>query len=87
VRSDPLERIWHESPAFRKFRGTDWLPDPCHSCALKEIDFGGCRCQAYQLTGDATVTDPVCDLSEHHDLVLGGTARLALEPAVPRRMP
>ncbi|MEV7098045.1 pyrroloquinoline quinone biosynthesis protein PqqE [Amycolatopsis sp. NPDC051045] len=86
VRSDSLERIWHESSAFRKFRGTDWLPDPCGSCALKEIDFGGCRCQAYQLTGDATVTDPVCDLSEHHDLVLDGVARLTPEPAVPRRM-
>ncbi|MFF1615424.1 pyrroloquinoline quinone biosynthesis protein PqqE [Amycolatopsis sp. NPDC058278] len=86
VHLDPLERIWHESPAFRKFRGTDWLPDPCGSCALKEIDFGGCRCQAYQLTGDATVTDPVCDLSEHHDLVLDGVARLTPEPAVPRRM-
>ncbi|MGK3206144.1 pyrroloquinoline quinone biosynthesis protein PqqE [Amycolatopsis sp. MEPSY49] len=86
VRSDSLERIWYESSAFRKFRGTDWLPDPCGSCALKEIDFGGCRCQAYQLTGDATVTDPVCELSEHHDLVLDGVARLSPEPAVPRRM-
>jgi pyrroloquinoline quinone biosynthesis protein E len=86
VWSDSLERIWHESSAFRKFRGTDWLPDPCTSCALKEIDFGGCRCQAYQLTGDATVTDPVCDLSEHHELVLDGIADLTPEPAVPRRM-
>jgi pyrroloquinoline quinone biosynthesis protein E len=86
VRAGSLADIWYESPAFRKFRGTAWLPEPCSGCALKEIDFGGCRCQAYQLTGDATVTDPVCDLSEHHDLVLAGTAELTPEPAVPRRM-
>ncbi|MFJ7217700.1 pyrroloquinoline quinone biosynthesis protein PqqE [Amycolatopsis sp. NPDC098790] len=86
VRVDPLATIWYESPAFRKFRGTEWLPEPCNGCALKEIDFGGCRCQAYQLTGDAGVTDPVCDLSEHHDLVLAGIADLVPEPAVPRRM-
>ncbi|MFJ1767407.1 pyrroloquinoline quinone biosynthesis protein PqqE [Amycolatopsis sp. NPDC088138] len=86
VRSDSLARIWYESSAFRRFRGTDWLPDPCASCALKEIDFGGCRCQAYQLTGDATVTDPVCDLSEHHGLVLDGVAEPVPEPAIPRRM-
>jgi pyrroloquinoline quinone biosynthesis protein E len=86
VRTRSLSSIWYESSAFRRFRGTDWLPDPCHSCALKEIDFGGCRCQAFQLTGDAGATDPVCELSEQHQLVLDQAG--AGEPAlvVPRRM-
>jgi PqqA peptide cyclase len=85
VRADTLSSIWYESSAFTRFRGTGWLPDPCRSCALKEIDFGGCRCQAFQLTGDPAVTDPVCELSEHHDLV---TREFEAEPvpAVPRRL-
>lgn len=66
VREHPLRWIWQESPAFQRFRGTDWLPDPCRSCALKEVDFGGCRCQALALTGDATATDPACELSPLH---------------------
>ena len=66
VRERHLRWIWQESPAFQRFRGTDWLPDPCRSCALKEIDFGGCRCQALALTGDATATDPACELSPLH---------------------
>ncbi|MFI5593397.1 pyrroloquinoline quinone biosynthesis protein PqqE [Amycolatopsis sp. NPDC051758] len=86
VRTRSLLSIWYESSAFRRFRGIDWLPDPCHSCALKEIDFGGCRCQAFQLTGDAGVTDPVCELSEHHQLVLDQAGAPAPGPVVPRRM-
>jgi pyrroloquinoline quinone biosynthesis protein E len=66
VRERPLRWIWEESPAFQCFRGTDWLPDPCRSCALKEVDFGGCRCQAMALVGDATATDPACELSPLH---------------------
>ena len=66
VRDRPLRWIWQESPAFQRFRGTDWLPEPCRSCALKEVDFGGCRCQALALTGDATATDPACELSPLH---------------------
>ncbi|MGE3743895.1 MAG: pyrroloquinoline quinone biosynthesis protein PqqE, partial [Geminicoccaceae bacterium] len=58
--------IWEESPAFQRFRGTDWLPEPCRSCALKEVDFGGCRCQALALAGDASATDPACELSPLH---------------------
>jgi pyrroloquinoline quinone biosynthesis protein E len=69
ARDRSLEEIWFESEAFRKFRGTDWLPEPCRSCERKEIDFGGCRCQAFLLTGDATATDPVCSLSPRHDLI------------------
>lgn len=66
VREAPLRWIWQESPAFQRFRGTDWLPEPCRGCALKEVDFGGCRCQAMALTGDATATDPACELSPFH---------------------
>ena len=51
------------------FRGTDWMPDPCRSCDRRELDFGGCRCQAFQLTGDAARTDPVCHLSPDHGIV------------------
>ena len=69
VREHSLEWIWEESPLFGRFRGTDWMPDPCRSCDRREIDFGGCRCQALQLTGDAARTDPVCHLSPDHHLV------------------
>jgi pyrroloquinoline quinone biosynthesis protein E len=67
VRKRSLRWIWQESPAFQCFRGTDWLPEPCRSCALKEVDFGGCRCQALALTGDPTATDPACELSPLHE--------------------
>ena len=67
VRARPLRWIWEESDAFQRFRGTDWMPEPCRSCARKEIDFGGCRCQAMALTGDAAATDPACELSPLHD--------------------
>ncbi|MDT7629678.1 MAG: PqqA peptide cyclase [Pseudonocardiales bacterium] len=69
VRQNSLSWIWTESPLFQSFRGTDWMPDPCRSCDRREIDFGGCRCQAFQLTGDAARTDPVCHLSPDHELV------------------
>ena len=61
-----LEWIWDESPDFNKFRGTSWMKEPCKSCDEKHKDLGGCRCQAYMLTGDATNADPVCDKSEFH---------------------
>jgi pyrroloquinoline quinone biosynthesis protein E len=69
VREDSLERIWTDSPLFNAFRGTDWMPQPCRSCDRREVDFGGCRCQAFQLTGDAARTDPVCHLSPDHEIV------------------
>jgi pyrroloquinoline quinone biosynthesis protein E len=69
VREDSLAWIWTESPLFQRFRGTDWMPNPCRSCPRREIDFGGCRCQAFQLTGDAARTDPVCHLSPDHGIV------------------
>src|SRR3954466_9540770 len=69
VREDSLERIWAESPVMTAFRGTDWMPEPCRSCPRRELDFGGCRCQAFLLTGDAARTDPVCHLSPDHGIV------------------
>ncbi|MFL9827407.1 pyrroloquinoline quinone biosynthesis protein PqqE [Rhodoplanes sp. SY1] len=71
VRDQPLDRIWRTSPAFAAFRGTDWMREPCASCAWRDRDFGGCRCQALALTGDARATDPACRLSPHHAIVVG----------------
>jgi pyrroloquinoline quinone biosynthesis protein E len=72
LRDHSLEWIWNESDAFTRFRGTDWMPEPCRTCPLdrQEADWGGCRCQALRLTGDATATDPVCQFSPHHDKVV-----------------
>jgi pyrroloquinoline quinone biosynthesis protein E len=69
VREHSLSEIWTYSPAFNAFRGTAWMKEPCASCARREADFGGCRCQAFALTGDAQATDPVCQLSPNHALV------------------
>jgi PqqA peptide cyclase len=66
VREHALAEIWQNAPAFRAFRGNEWMQEPCRSCARKEIDFGGCRCQAFLLTGDARAADPACHLSPHH---------------------
>jgi pyrroloquinoline quinone biosynthesis protein E len=63
VRERRLDWIWRESKSFNRFRGMEWMPEPCRSCPEREIDFGGCRCQAALLTGDAANTDPVCTLS------------------------
>jgi pyrroloquinoline quinone biosynthesis protein E len=78
----PLARIWAESPAFTRFRGTSWLPEPCHSCPAREADFGGCRCQAYQFLGDAAATDPVCQYSPRRQTVDAAIAA-ASKPAQP----
>jgi pyrroloquinoline quinone biosynthesis protein E len=85
VREHPLSWIWDESPTFQRFRGTDWMPDPCRSCERRELDFGGCRCQAFQLTGDAARTDPVCHLSPDHALVTDAV-RAADDPARPSEL-
>jgi pyrroloquinoline quinone biosynthesis protein E len=84
VREHPLAWIWEESPLFNRFRGTEWMPNPCRSCDRREVDFGGCRCQAFQLTGDAARTDPVCHLSPDHHLV-AETVQAANEGAEPGR--
>ncbi|WP_395292790.1 pyrroloquinoline quinone biosynthesis protein PqqE [Kitasatospora hibisci] len=80
-----LAAIWHDSPAFNRYRGTDWMPEPCRSCALREVDHGGCRCQAFQFTGDAGATDPACRLSPDHHLVTGPAPADTPAP-VPRRL-
>lgn len=69
VREHPLDWIWRSSPMFTAFRGTDWMADPCRSCERREVDLGGCRCQAFQLTGDMTRTDPVCVLSPDRHII------------------
>ena len=69
VKETSLDEIWFGAPVFQLFRGTDWMPQPCRSCDRREIDFGGCRCQAFLLTGDVTATDPVCHLSPQHNVV------------------
>lgn len=67
VRTHPLAEIWQRSPAFNAFRGTEWMQEPCRSCVWRERDFGGCRCQALAITGDAAATDPSCEFSPHHE--------------------
>lgn len=69
VHDHSLAEIWAESPAFQAFRGTEWMQEPCRSCERRERDWGGCRCQALALTGDAASTDPACHLSPHHALI------------------
>jgi PqqA peptide cyclase len=64
-----LAWIWQADPAFERFRGTAWMPEPCRSCERREIDWGGCRCQAFALTGDAARTDPACALAPDHGLL------------------
>jgi PqqA peptide cyclase len=69
VRDKTLAWIWQESSSFQKFRGEDWMPEPCRSCDRRGEDFGGCRCQAFLLTGDALATDPACSLAPSHGIV------------------
>ena len=69
VREKTLAWIWQESSSFQRFRGEDWMPEPCRSCERRSEDFGGCRCQAFLLAGDATVTDPACSLAPSHGIV------------------
>jgi len=81
VRDHSVMDIWLNSPAFSAFRGTEWMKEPCRSCPRKEIDYGGCRCQALALTGDARNADPVCHMSPHHDKVAAVTAQFADDDA------
>jgi PqqA peptide cyclase len=69
ARDKTLAWIWQESPSFQRFRGEEWMPEPCRSCERRGDDFGGCRCQAFLLAGDATVTDPACSLAPSHGIV------------------
>ena len=81
VRGRDLRWIWRDSPAFNRYRGDEWMREPCRSCPEKGRDFGGCRCQAYLVTGEAENADPVCDKSPHHSLITDVTAR-AMEGTV-----
>ena len=90
VRDVALAQIWRESPGFRAFRGDEWMQEPCRSCELRHKDFGGCRCQAFALLGDAAATDPACRLSPRHALVAAALENAEREPAgelVYRRAP
>ncbi|NKC10645.1 MAG: pyrroloquinoline quinone biosynthesis protein PqqE [Gammaproteobacteria bacterium] len=69
VREHSVEWIWRDSPALNHYRGEAWMKEPCRTCTQRSKDFGGCRCQAYLLTGDAANADPVCDKSPHHHVV------------------
>jgi pyrroloquinoline quinone biosynthesis protein E len=82
VRTASVETVWYHSDGFNHFRGDSWMKEPCRSCPEKHKDFGGCRCQAYMLTGDAANADPVCDLSPHHHLVTEAVARADTLPPV-----
>ena len=90
VKNMSVKDIWYESEAFNKYRGDAWMKEPCRSCDEKEKDLGGCRCQALMLTGDASNADPVCDKSEHHQVVLDAvsyaqipdTKRVEVKPLV-----
>jgi len=70
VRDRSLSWIWRNDEAFQRFRSIDWMPEPCQSCEYRDRDLGGCRCQAFAFTGDASATDPVCELSPHHATLL-----------------
>lgn len=70
VLEQDLQHIWYHSFGFNRYRGYDWMPEPCRSCSEKEQDFGGCRCQAFMLTGSADNADPVCAKSPHHGTIL-----------------
>jgi len=83
----PLAWIWRESQALGRYRGEDWMPEPCRSCERRAIDHGGCRCQAYALTGDAGATDPACRLSPRHDLVRAAHDRSRVARAAGNRAP
>jgi len=84
VRARALDWVWRESESFNRFRGTEWMPEPCQSCPQKEIDFGGCRCQAALLTGNAANTDPVCELSPNRAGVDAVLCNLSLSSDHPR---
>jgi pyrroloquinoline quinone biosynthesis protein E len=89
IREKPLADIWFNGQAFQKFRGIEWMKEPCRSCDRREIDWGGCRCQALAMTGDASAADPACSLSPWHREFAAVAERESQAPAPPfiyRRM-
>jgi len=87
VKNSSVEWIWRDSEGFNHFRGDSWMKEPCRSCPEKTKDFGGCRCQAYLMTGDAANADPVCDKSPHHHLVTEMVARANQPRPAPSEAP
>jgi PqqA peptide cyclase len=85
VRDQPLARLWRDGSGMNTFRGEAWMPSPCRDCDRRSVDFGGCRCQAYHLAGNAGLTDPACRLSPHHDLVTKAAESAAGGAASPAR--
>jgi pyrroloquinoline quinone biosynthesis protein E len=83
VKDRNLHEIWEQSVAFQKFRGQDWMQEPCKTCDRRELDFGGCRCQALLLAGDATATDPVCSLAPMRPKVDAILAAVADDTTIP----
>jgi pyrroloquinoline quinone biosynthesis protein E len=83
VRSAPLRRVWLESEGMRAFRETGWMPEPCSSCDRRDVDHGGCRCQAFALTGDTKATDPACSLAPAHGLVVQARVRAEADRSEP----
>ena len=81
VHDAPLATLWHDAPAFTAFRGDAWMPEPCRSCPQRHEDFGGCRCQAYALTGDAAATDPACRFAPDHWRVVAARTAAAVASA------
>ena len=84
VRVRALAAIWRDNPGLQAFRGQAWMADPCRSCDRRGVDFGGCRCQAFALTGEARATDPACELSPFHALVRNERARAERVESEPR---
>jgi pyrroloquinoline quinone biosynthesis protein E len=87
VREKSLAWIWHDSPSFQRFRGEEWMPEPCRSCDRRAEDFGGCRCQAFLLAGDAGATDPACSLAPTHNIVESAVAAANANPATAEPRP
>jgi pyrroloquinoline quinone biosynthesis protein E len=91
VRDRSVGDIWENSEAFNAFRGETWMKEPCRSCDRRTVDFGGCRCQAFHLTGDAAATDPACGLSPQHSIVEEARTGASSSPTAPalvyRRLP
>jgi PqqA peptide cyclase len=83
VTQRPLADIWHHSSGFNRFRGDAWLPDPCRTCERRTIDFGGCRCQAFHVTGNAGKTDPACSLAPDHHYIESTRSEASHEAAMP----
>jgi PqqA peptide cyclase len=87
VRQQSLEFIWRQSSSFQHFRGEEWMPEPCSSCDQRTVDFGGCRCQAFQLTGNVDATDPACSLAPAHSIVEAALAEANSGAAVSQPVP